>query len=364
MDNVLQAEQKKKDPGAYTFAKYWYQYNWALVKFLDECETRKNCSLSIECNEDVMIIDDYTSHLTKVDLYQVKEKSSSKQITARILAYGGNDNGKSIISKLVSNLDKQLLKDRISKLAIVSSVPIKMNLKCNRDSALISSFRWEDISESDSNILMESLKRDLSREEVPLFVEFIKGIEGYNELTHSSIAFKKLSEYIDKISPSMACQPKVIFELIRSELVRIGTDVNIYSVWNDFIREKSITSKSLNEIIKYRSVPLSGSNFDGIWNDIKKSDYCSKMNITETMKFKKSCKAYFEMRLTSTNYSIFNDISALMNDVCNCTELESYIEFVNILIESVKKNEAICEYFNGTDVTLESIANVELSGAL
>lgn len=362
MENLLQAEQTKKDPGASTFAKYWYQYNWALVKFLEECDSRDNCSLSIECNEDVMIIDDCTSNKTKVDLYQVKEKSSSKNISAATLAYGNST--KSIISKLVDNLDRELLRERINRLAIVSSVPIKMTLKDNRDSTVLNSFKWSDISDSDSKILMQSLQKDLKKEEIPLFIEFIKGIEGVNESTHSSIALKKLVDYIDKIEPNMACQPRVIFEVLRSELVRIGTDENIYTVWDDFIKSKVITSKNLKDIIINRLVPVLGSNFESVWSNIKTSEYFNDLNFMDRIKFKDSCSKYYNLKITSTDYMVFNDVEAVVSRVCERTDIETYCDFVTILVKNLNSNGLILDYFRNMDISLYSIANVEISEKL
>ncbi|MCZ8499317.1 dsDNA nuclease domain-containing protein [Vibrio lentus] len=57
MDNYIQLDKEDEISGSLTFAKYWYQYNWALIKFLEESEDNNECSLSIECHEDVMIID-------------------------------------------------------------------------------------------------------------------------------------------------------------------------------------------------------------------------------------------------------------------------------------------------------------------
>lgn len=361
MDNFIHADKQTEDAGALTFAKYWYQYNWALIKFLEESGENDECSLSIECHEDVMIIDKDDPNSSKVDLYQVKERSGSSNFTAKSLAYKKpSSQSKSIISKLVTNLNKPHLKDRINRLALVSANPFNLDIHGEYKSCELSSFSWKQIKKSDSDILLQSLKDDLGLEEVPLFVEFIKGIEGYNEEVHSSIAFKKMCDYIEERLPHMAHKPQVVFELLRSQLVKIGTNTNTYSLWSDFKKNKTISANQLNSMITKRSVPISSDSFEDIWRAAKQEDCLKSMNFSDLINIKKEAKFYYNQRLVDVDF-IFSDIAHIVS--CSMTSLsfESYSECFCHVLSEINKNSCIREYFDGSEIKIKAAVIVELA---
>ncbi len=45
----------------------------------------------------------------------------------------------------------------------------------------------------------------------------------------------------EDLLPNMAHKPKVVFELL-SQLIKISTDTNRYSLWSDFTKNKTISS--------------------------------------------------------------------------------------------------------------------------
>lgn len=359
MENFAQADLQDEDSGARTFAKYWYQYNWALVQFIEESDKNNKCSLSIECHEDVMILDDHDSITCKVELYQVKEKSMSPDMTAKSLAYSSKSS-KSIFSKMINNINKKHLKDRIKRLALVSSKPFNLNVNFTDSTKLLHSFKWEDLEQKDKDILIESIQKDLNINEVPTFVEFIKGIDGYTEEVHSSIAFKKLSEYIEKITPSMASKPKIVFELLRSELIKIGTNTETYSLWSDFLERKTITAKQLNNIITSRSVPISGSSrFDDMWLSIKELEYFSSFNFKQKTKLKEEAKKYYYNKITDSS-TIFTDISDITKSVLDNEDFNSDSEYITNIIGVISNNSDMVEYFDESEVKIAAAVMVEI----
>ncbi|OED63734.1 dsDNA nuclease domain-containing protein [Vibrio cyclitrophicus] len=364
MDNYIQLDKEDEISGSLTFAKYWYQYNWALIKFLEESESNDDCSLSIECHEDVMIIDNDDPKTSKVELYQVKERSLSANYTASSLAYSSaSETTKSVISKLVKNLDKPHLKDRIKRLALVSATPFNLDIDGNAKSEELYSFSWEQIKKADKDILLASLKKDLGKDEVPLFIEFIKGSEGHTEEVHSSIAFKKMCEYIEDLLPNMAHKPKVVFELLRSQLIKIGTDTKRYSLWSDFTKNKTISANQLNTMINKRSVPMSSNAFDDLWRDVKQENYVKSLKFTDQAKLKKEAKSYHDKRLISVD-TVFIDVANIVSHAVNFIEFDDYSKCVEHIISEINNSLSLKEYFDSSDLKIKAAAVVELSECL
>jgi hypothetical protein len=364
MDNFVQKDKEEELSGSETFAKYWYQYNWALIKFLEESRINSACSLSIECHEDVMIIDKDDPSTSKVELYQVKERSKSANLTASALAYSSDSvNTKSIISKLVKNLNKPHLENRIKRLALVSATPFNLKLNSDLKSEDLASFSWENLSESDSDILFNSLKNELGLDEVPIFIEFIKGIEGYTEEVHSSMAFKKLSEYIEDLLPNMAHKPKIVFELLRSELIKIGTNTTRYTLWSDFKSNKTLSASEINEMINKRSIPISSNLFGDLWRDIKKEKCIASMSFSDLKKLKSDAKYYHEQRLVSTE-SIYVDIANVVSNVISDCDFDCYEDYVEHMVGILNENVLIREYFDFSIEKIKAAVVVELSECL
>lgn len=361
MENFVQADRQNEDAGSKVFAKYWYQYNWALIRFLDECEKNNDCSLSIECHEDVMIIDSDCMENSMLELYQVKERSQSPDYSAKALAYSSSSTKtKSVISKLVSNLDKVHLKNRIKRLALVSATPFNLKIDGDYKSSELDSFKWEQLSEVDSNILLDSIKKDLGRDEIPLFIEFIKGIEGHSEEVHSSITFKKMSEYIEELEPKSAHKPKIIFELLKSQLVKIGTNTETYTLWHDFLRHKTISSQQLNEMIKKRSVSISSGVFDSLWDSITDEGELKTLPLNKRTILKKLARNYYSNRLISAD-SVYVDISELIQKILYKVELANYNDYVSYILIELKKNKHLIEFFDNNELKMKSAIMIELS---
>ncbi|MFH0263838.1 dsDNA nuclease domain-containing protein [Vibrio barjaei] len=361
MENYVQSDEISEEAGAKVFAKYWYQYNWALIKFLEECESRTSCSLSIECHEDVLIIDRKEVKDSQVSLYQVKERSESSNYTAKSLAYSNpNSKSKSVISKLVSNLDKEHLKGRIARLALVSATPFNISVNNKHPSEKLHSFRWEDIKEEDSEVLLESIKKELSKEEAPLFIEFIKGVEAKTEVVHSSIALNSLTSYIEEMFPQDAYRPKVIFEALRTELIRIGTNTTIYPDWNDFLKFKTITSEKLNNVIRRRSITVNGNAIIPLWAKVTEEADLKSLPFVERAQLKTAATNYCQKRIQCVN-SAHVQLSSEVFQVLENTNLKTFNDYVSYIVDVIASNDEILfEYFDKDRTLLKAAVMIEL----
>ncbi len=73
-ENPLALKQREKK-GAETFAKYDYQYHWALCRLLDQHQNKSEYAIFVEYHEDVVLADSLDIAKAKFEFNQIKCKS-------------------------------------------------------------------------------------------------------------------------------------------------------------------------------------------------------------------------------------------------------------------------------------------------
>ncbi|MFA0264554.1 dsDNA nuclease domain-containing protein [Vibrio cyclitrophicus] len=339
--NYTQVDSQDEYSGSDTFAKYWYQYNWALYQLLQSSTAYPSCMISIENHEDVMLIDSQCPNTSQVELYQVKEISgSSKNFTEKQITKKGKLGGNSILSKLVSNINKTNISNRLKKLSLVSSIPFKIKLKDEYS-------ELKNIDEIKVNMICPNMIlnfentvfQEIEIEELPVFLTFFQSIKATDEQENSSLLLGELTKYIQNKQPGVPSVPYIIYHVIRAELVRIGTNKKTYLDWERFIENKTLSIDKVDQLI--HTYNFDKGDFDRRWNSIIQE---LDIPFSQRIKKKSEFKEYVSEKLSSSSqvYShLTNQVKKLISD----SEENNFYDLITFITNKV--DQKTIDFFDG-----------------
>ncbi|NQZ06729.1 MAG: DUF4297 domain-containing protein [Algicola sp.] len=361
--NSIQMDVQSEDAGSTTLAKYWYQYNWALYHFISNCNLESNLAVSMEVHEDALFVNDVDLPDSGIELYQVKDISMTGNMTSNRLCKSV-DKKPSIISKLIGNINKKHIKNRISKLAIVSATPYTFTLESeNRKVEQFDVIRFEQLAIDDKEKIEEAVLRDLNIAEVPYFVEFIRGIKSTSLGESSSMVIGTLASYIDKNYPNLSSRPKLIYDAMVTELMRIGSDNTIYQEWNEFLSKHTVSQHQLDQIIKGRSLNIDNS-FDNVWTRLCKyldqeTDHKT-LTLKEKITLKKGTQQYYLAKKTSAAL-IFDIVNKKVEAAFEECIRDTMLQTAAAMVIELSKDLDIVEFFSGQQLDIKYAVLCEIS---
>lgn len=333
MDSPL-ADQQREKKGAETFSKYEYQYHWAFKKLLDEHEKKKEYAIFVELHEDVIFANSLEKETAEFEFYQIKENSSSSKYTVASLTKVKSGSNNSILGKLIESYHGKTFKDVISSASLVATSGFSCAMIKN-DLAL------EEITTTDLKLkslatFKKKVIEELELDECPVNIRFI-----VPKLLPGSQRESVIASIVDLISsayPNSQCDAVNIYRVLIDELHRKGQVKYDYSKWEALLKEKALTSITVQKTIEAHS---SIKGFDEL--ERTASDLISDLNMTFSKRrnLLRSVKDYYTRSISnSSNFSLKfrEEVKKLYYQYQHFSTEGTIQEIENLLPDNLKKD--------------------------
>lgn len=248
MDNPLAGKQREKK-GAETFGKYEYQYHWALHKLLDEHKQHREYAIFIELHEDVIFSNSLQKDTAEFQFYQIKENSGSSQYTAHSLTVIKKDDKNSVLGKLIKSYNGKSFKDVVSSANLVSTSGFSNDIL--REKLDLETISTEDIKPRILAQFKKSILAELELEECPINVRFI--VPKLLPKSQRDGVITSIVDLISAIYPNSQCDAANIYRVLMDELHSKGQVTCDYGQWDALIKNKALTSKTVQKTIEAHS---------------------------------------------------------------------------------------------------------------
>lgn len=262
VDNILN-EPQRETSGADTFAKYEFQFHWALCKVIQKHQKNEDYALLIEYHEDVVIANSMDSQEAQFDFYQVKNKSGARftvdSLTKRQRAKNGYKN--SVLGKLLSSCVGTTYSDRITEIGLVASNGFNLDQK--EAELKLDVITTGDLSDACTTELARRIETELGEKKIPSNLKFI--IPKIQLANQREYVITKFADLVDSLFPNGMCNVISIYRAIMDEIHRKGCVKYDFPDWERLIDEKSLTSYKVNEVI---AVNTKHSSVDRMINDL------------------------------------------------------------------------------------------------
>lgn len=326
--NPLFAPQKDK-AGGWTFDKYDYQYHWALYEVLSRHKERKEYAVFIEYHEDVIIADSLDVDCAKFDFNQVKTTNvayTPHQLTIR--KKKKKVAGASVLGKLVSSIAREDIGSQISYANLVALNGFNLELKDK--GVCLKKIQLDDLSENHYKVIEEAIIKELNISSLPTNIQFI--IPTLNEHNYEEQVIGMISKLVNLLFPTSQCNSEEIYRSLIDELHKKGKVTYDFSKWNDFLKEKALTSITVsNTIANFTSIK------DETTVEMDFNNICNELGIKSIYKAKlhRAFNRYRQLRISnnSTNQidikkEIINLIHRKMDAISDDESFENLLEYV------------------------------------
>jgi hypothetical protein len=238
--NPLLGAQREK-AGAQTFAKYAYQYHWALFKVLKEHEKGNEYAVFVEMHEDVVISDSLDGEDAKFDFNQVKTTKGrfTKESLTKL------KKGSSVLGKLLSNYNGRPFSSKISKLNLVSVNGFSLALK--DDTLELMEIGMDDLEDSCVSHLAEAIKKELTVDPLPANLHFV--VPGLPDVNFQDLIIAEISTMIDNLYPGANFNSVAIYRALYDDISRKGMITYDIQDWDKFLHCKALTSSKVAKVI-------------------------------------------------------------------------------------------------------------------
>ncbi|CAM4444870.1 DUF4297 domain-containing protein [Vibrio agarivorans] len=246
VDNILN-EPQRETSGAETFAKYEFQFHWALCKIIQKHQKQEDYALLIEYHEDVVIADSLDGRRANFDFYQVKNKTGA-QYTLNSLTKqesGKSSKKNSVLGKLLSSCVGTQYESRITEIGLVASNGFNLDQENNELKLDIISVG--DLSETCTRELADKLDLELGSSQIPSNLKFI--IPTIQIANQREYVITKFADLVDSLFPNGFCNAVSIYRAIIDEIHRKGIVKYDFPDWERLVDEKSLTSYTVKDVI-------------------------------------------------------------------------------------------------------------------
>ena len=333
MDSPL-ADQQREKKGAETFSKYDYQYHWAFQKLLDEHKQRKEYAIFVELHEDVIFSNSLKKDTAEFEFYQVKENSSSSQHTVNSLTKIKAGSKNSVLGKLIVSYQGKTFSDVISSANLVATSGFSKAMVSNElelDEITISDVELRSLAKFKKSILEE-----LELDECPVNIRFI--VPKLFPESHRESVIAGIVDLISSVYPHTQCDAVNIYRVLIDELHRKGKIKYDYSKWDSLLKEKSLTSKTVQKTIEAHSSIKGLGEIDDLASDLI-SDLG--LSFTKRRKLLRSISRYYTRKVTNNTSFLLKfgcDVRSLYSQFQNFDTKELIQEIDNSLANNLKKN--------------------------
>jgi len=350
MERNILGNAQRETSGATTFAKYHFQYHWALCKIIERHKANCDYALLIEYHEDVVIADSMDGSVAQFEFYQVKNKSAAYTPHGLTKRENGKTGKKSsILGKLLSSCIGTDYETRITEIGLVSSNGFSLE---QRDSKLeLEILTSGDLSENCLKELTDKLKDEIGIEVLPKHLKFI--VPKIKIENQAEFVIGKFAELVDDIFPNSQCNAVSIYRAVIDEIGRKGQISHDFTLWETMIEKKSLTSHKVKSVISAHTSSPSFAEFENALNYLATNEMHWK-----TILFKVLKRKLKEMFLRRTGQASALDMNLIrlarmalqavpMEDF---TETSHYIEAVIVKAKELNiekylpdHNDILCE---------------------
>lgn len=349
--NPLFAPQKDK-AGGWTFDKYDYQYHWALYEVLSKHKERKEYAVFIEYHEDVIIADSLDVDCAKFEFNQVKTINAAytpHQLTIRKKKKKGIES--SVLGKLVSNLTRKDIGSQISYANLVALNGFSLELK---DKGIcLKKIHLDDLSGNHYKEIEEAIIKELNISSLPTNIQFV--IPTLNEHNYEEQVIGLISKLVNSLFPTSQCNSEEIYRILIDELHKKGKVTYDFAKWNDFLKEKALTSITVSKTIADFTSIKDETAVEMSFNDV-----CNELGIKSIYKTKlhRAFNRYRQQRISNSSTNQIDIKKEIINLIHKKIDIASEVnESFENLLEFVISNIRI-------DIRNQFPDDIDIKGAI
>ncbi|AYY52249.1 MULTISPECIES: DUF4297 domain-containing protein [Acinetobacter] len=332
------AVPQRETAGANTFAKYEYQYHWALCRILDQHTKSQDYAVFIELHEDVVFSTSTELSKAEFEFNQIKNLTS-KPLKAKNLIQRKKDKGKlknSILGKMVIGVKDKPFFDQLKSLNLVATCGFDINLK-NADLKL-EVISLDDLHEDCVIELQNAVDIEVGKWPLPSILNLIT--PGLPDKCFQDVSIGKISSVVNIKKSGANHNPQLIYQVLIDELHRKGTVELDFTKWEDLISNKGLTGikveKTISQFTENNSLKQ---------RETELSDILSELGILhhEKTKIKKAFNRYHTSTL-QRNLAILQDqgiLKEVINNNYSTYENEGLEFFLKISMDQLLKNDKI-----------------------
>lgn len=258
--NPLFDEQREKS-GSTTLNKYLFQYHWALYKIISDHQEFSEYAVFLELHEDVIICNSLDVSTAKFDLNQVKTTKVNFNTNKLVKA---KKNGSSILGKLIKSGSEKPFSNSIGKINLISVNDYKLELS-NKGTTL-KTITKGDLSENQLKDLEKELKNEIGDSGLPENIQFI--VTDLPESNYQLITIGAIANLINALFPHSYTDAKHIYTTLIDELIRKGKETYDFTLWQEVLKNKALTSIQVVNVISQFTNIKDGSSIDQEFNQI------------------------------------------------------------------------------------------------
>lgn len=347
--NVLGHAQRETS-GASTFAKYNFQYHWALCRIIEKHKANCDYALLIEHHEDVVIADSLYGNSANFEFYQVKnigKAYTSEALTKRDTGANGAKN--SILGKLLSSCLGTAYESRITEIGLVSSNGFSLGQKNNK--LKLDIITSGDLTAECLSGLTENLKKEIGIEIFPENLRFI--VPKIKLENQEEFVIGKFAELVNEIFPNSLCNAVNIYRAIIDEIHRKGQNTHDFTLWEKMVEDKSLTSHKVKDVIAVNTTSPNFQDFEKDFNYLAINDM--KWNTLTYRKLNKKIKQIFLRRVGHVSAFDMNIMRVIQQALKSVPE-EDYTDasdYINSVIIKAKEFNIESQISGDDDILCE-----------
>lgn len=265
--NPLDTPQRET-AGANTFAKYEYQYHWALSRALEEHKTNIDYVVLVEHHEDVVLVTpaslaDPTS--AKFFFHQVKNVSGkpwkAKDLTKRKKI--STKLGNSVLGKIVQGTHGKPFTPQLEAILIVATCGFSLSQK--KSDQQYQELHHEHLSSEVQLELKKAVEEELGHEVDITRLRLLKPSLGANYVAD---VVSTIVDLVDMKMPGARTNARYIYRGLIDELHRRGVIPHDYHSWEKLLKEKALTGSEIEKTLAIHSSAPSGDVIDKYIDEI------------------------------------------------------------------------------------------------
>lgn len=333
--NPLDAAQRET-VGAGTFAKYEYQYHWALAKALEEHQTTIDYVVLVEHHEDVVVVkpaqlDNPTS--ARFFFHQVKDVAG-KPWTAKNLIKRTKANkklGNSVLGKLVQGTHGKPFTPQLDAILIVATCGFA--LPQAKPDQSYQELAHSDLAPVAQKELKEAVEKELGH---PVDLARLRLLKPSLGSDYVASVLKAIVDLVELKMPGAKSNPLYIYRGLIDELHRRGAIQYDYQSWEKMIREKALTGTLVEKSLQIHTAVPDG---DQIAAHIGEVGTKLGLSLNSRIRLSGAASAYYRRRKFTTSLDqlrVNADLEAVVNARWDLTAGDDLVEFSKAVKAAVR----------------------------
>lgn len=339
LNNPLAIPQRE-NAGANTFAKYDYQYHWALCRVLREHETTNQYLVFVELHEDVVLATSDKAELANFEFNQIKNYSTSPWKINKLISRKKPKN--SILGKLMLGVNEKPFYDKLKSLNLVATCGYELEQK--EPTLKLKLIRKEDLTDLSITKFKEALKDEIGSENFPDFLQFVTPDLSATGFKESSIGL--ISELIEKNFPGCHSNPIYIYRSLIDELYKKGQVSFDFTKWDEVVKEKALSRAQVEKVIHENSSIKDENKIHEYFTKI-----CEELGLKyhQKIKLERAFDRYLNSKFnrTSLQLEISEALKESINKHYEIFENSGVVEFIKGIRDS--EDNLLKNYLSGED---------------